>query len=147
MTVPPLRSRGLDVLALAQAFLKKFAEENQRAIEGISPAAAERLLDYHWPGNVRELRNAMERAVTLARFSQIEVDDLPPIIRDFAPPNLGLPSILAEEILPMAEIEKQYIAGVLKTCQGNKSRAAKLLGFDRTTLYRKLEQYQIKTEP
>ena len=144
--IPPLRQRGLDILALAQSFLKKFAQLNNTSIDGFSAAASEKLLEYHWPGNVRELRNVVERAVTLARFSQIEIDDLPAKIRQFEPRNLSEPSEQLDEILPMAEIEKQYIVKVLKACRGNKSQAAKLLGFDRTTLYRKLEQYEIQLD-
>jgi two-component system response regulator HydG len=79
--LPPLRARGGDVLLLAQHFLERFAAQSGKNISSISPGAAEKLLWYSWPGNVRELRNCIERAVALAQFDQIALDDLPEKIK------------------------------------------------------------------
>ncbi|MFT3764544.1 MAG: sigma-54 dependent transcriptional regulator [Minicystis sp.] len=142
--LPPLRARGADVLLLAQSFIKRFAASKGRPVEGLSPAAAEKLVGYTWPGNVRELSNAMERAVALARFSQIAVDDLPEKIRSFRRSHVIVSSDDPAELVPMEEIERRYITRVLEVAGGNKTQAAQILGFDRATLYRKLERYALR---
>src|SRR5262249_55632737 len=81
--VPPLRSRGSDVLLLAQRFIDRMGASAGKHVKGISPTAAERLLAYSWPGNVRELENAIERAVAVTRFEDIVVEDLPERIRNY----------------------------------------------------------------
>jgi two-component system response regulator HydG len=81
--MPPLRARGADVLLLAQIFLEQFAGQHGKPVKGISPPVAERLLAYAWPGNIRELRNGMERAVALARFEDLVVEDLPAHVREY----------------------------------------------------------------
>ena len=144
--VPPLRMRGPDILILAQHFLKHFAQQIDRPIKSLAPAAAKHLMDYRWPGNVRELRNVMERAVALTDLDQISVDDLPENIRNHQSEKFVLNVDDPSQLLPMSEIERQYIQKVLEATNGNKTLAAKLLGFDRTTLYRKIEQLQIKTK-
>ena len=83
VALPPLRARGNDILLLAQHFLGRFAAQTQKSVQGLSPAAAEKLMAYPWPGNVRELQNAIERAVALTRFEEICVDDLPDRIRNY----------------------------------------------------------------
>ena len=139
--VPPLRSRGNDILLLAQRFLEKFAGRSGKAIKGISSAAADRLLSYDWAGNVRELENCMERAVALTRFEEVTVDDLPDNVRDYKSSNLVVAGDDPAQLLPLKELERRYIHRVLKACGGNKSEAARVLGLDRRTLYRKLERY------
>jgi two-component system, NtrC family, response regulator AtoC len=139
--VPPLRSRGSDVLALAQHFLERFAIRNRTPVVGLSSAAAEKLLGYPWPGNVRELQNCIERAVALARFDKIGIDDLPEKIRDFQSSRVIVETQDPTELLPMDEVERRYILRVLEAVGGNKTLAAQVLGFDRRTLYRKLERY------
>ena len=139
--VPPLRSRGNDILLLAQRFLEKFAARSGKPIKGISSSAADRLLSYDWPGNVRELENCMERAVALTRFEEITVDDLPDNVRDYKSSNLVVAGDDPAQLLPLKELERRYIHRVLKACGGNKSEAARVLGLDRRTLYRKLERY------
>lgn len=140
--VPPLRARGDDVLLLAQHFVHRAAERAQRSVRGISPAVAERLRVYEWPGNVRELENAMERAVALAKFDEITPEDLPRKIASYESPTVE-PRDDAAELPTVEELERRHIARVLKATDGNKTRAAKILGFDRRTLYRKLERYGI----
>jgi DNA-binding NtrC family response regulator len=140
--VPPLRARGGDILILAQAFAQKLAKRLDKRVTGISVPAAERLLAYPWPGNIRELQNAMERAVALTRYEEIVVEDLPETVRN----HKRLPLLpLGEDVssfLPMHEIEKRYILRVLEAVDGNKTSAAQILGFDRRTMYRKLERFE-----
>ncbi len=138
--LPPLRSRGTDVLLLAQHYLEDFASRNGKKIIGISDATAQKLLDYEWPGNVRELRNAIERAVALARFDRIAVDDLPDKIRNYRGTQLELGGNNPSELFKMEEVERRYIKHVLKVTHGNRTLTAQILGFDRKTLYRKLKQ-------
>ena len=139
--VPPLRERGGDVLHLAQYFLKQFAQRNDKNALELSTTGAEKLMAYNWPGNVRELENCMEHAVALARFDQITVEDLPEKIRAYRAERFVVAANDPTEIVTMDELERRYILRVLSLVGGNKSRAAQVLGFDRRTLYRKLERY------
>lgn len=143
--LPPLRARGNDVLLLAQHFLRQTASRLDKHVERLSPSVAERLLAYSWPGNVRELQNCIERAVALTAYDQLGVDDLPEKIRDYRPSQVLLASDHPSELVTMDEIERRYILRVLDVVSGNKSLAAQILGFDRRTLYRKLERYGIST--
>ena len=102
----------------------------------LTPEAANLLLRYPWPGNVRELENALERAVALARSDRIGVDDLPPEIGT-AIPVVGL---TGDEVRPLAEVERDYIAAALRASGGNRAKAAERLGIGVATLYRKLKQ-------
>jgi two-component system response regulator HydG len=138
--LPPLRERGQDILLLARHFLAKHQSQSERPPLALSPPVAEKLLSYDWPGNVRELENSIERMVALARFDQLTVEDLPEKIRQYQPDRFLLAADHAEEILPLDEVERRYIRRVLKLVDGNKTRAAKLLGIDRRTLYRKAEE-------
>lgn len=137
--LPPLRARGTDVLMLAKHFVTRFAAKSQRPIEGIDDAAAERLLAYSWPGNIRELRNVIERAVTLTQHNLLTVDDLPEKVRNHRGSTIFIGGDDPTELVPMEEIERRYIAHVLKAVDNNQSQAAKILGVDRKTLYRKLK--------
>jgi two-component system response regulator AtoC len=139
--VPPLRTRGNDVLLLAHHFLEQAAERTGKPVVGLAAAAAEKLLGYDCPGNVRELENCIERAVALARHDHVTVEDLPEKIRSFHGSPLFFPNDDPNELIPMQQVEQRYIQRVLKAVGGNKTQAAKVLGFDRRTLYRKLERY------
>ncbi|TVR46658.1 MAG: sigma-54-dependent Fis family transcriptional regulator [Planctomycetota bacterium] len=141
LEVPPLRDRGLDIELLAVHFLQVFAKMNQRPAMRLSSEALEVLRHYPFPGNVRELRNAMERAATLARSSTIEVWDLPPRLRQYrrseSAQHFNFADILEDGIMPsLEEVQQRYVAHVLERTQGNKRRAASLLGIGRRTLYR-----------
>ena len=142
--LPPLRERGSDILELSQHFLRKFAERGGKQVSRLSPGVAEKLTSYAWPGNVRELENSMERAVALARFEQITVDDLPEKVQAYRADRFMLAVDEPAEIVTMDELERRYVLRVLALVNGNKSRAAELLGFDRRTLYRKLAIYEGK---
>jgi two-component system response regulator HydG len=138
--VPPLRARGSDILLLAQSFLQRYQTSGKERVVGIKSAAADKLLSYPWPGNVRELQNCMERCVALSQFDHVGVDDLPEKVRDFKSSRITIESNDPSELLPMDEVERRYIVRVLEAVGGNKTLAAQVLGFDRRTLYRKLER-------
>lgn len=141
--LPPLRERGTDILLLAQHFIEQFARRSDKRITGISKMAASKLLEYSWPGNVRELRNSMERAVALTEFEKISVDDLSKKIRDYSDSHIFVGSNNPAELDPIREVERRYVLHVLKIVGNNKTLAARVLGLDRKTLYRKLQGYGI----
>jgi DNA-binding NtrC family response regulator len=136
--VPALSARGYDVLVLAQHFLDRASVKSNKRVLRIDRDAAERLTSYNWPGNVRELENCIERVVALARSDELTVLDLPPKIREFRAIE-GMPIGPAPEDLPsMQLVEERHVQRVLVAVHGNKTLAAKILGVDRRTLYRKL---------
>ena len=141
--VPSLRARGSDVLVIAQHFVSRHAEQMGKKVSGFSSAVAERLLSYSWPGNVRELQNCIERAIALARFEELTVEDLPPKVRDYKPSFVVVAAEDPTDLVTMEEVERRYIQRVMEAVGQNKTQAAKVLGFDRTTLYRKLERYKL----
>ena len=145
--LPPLRARGGDVLALAQHFVNRLAPSMGKTVKGLSPAVAERLLAYAWPGNVRELQNCVERAIALAQFEELTVEDLPPKVRDYKPSFVVVATDDPTDLVTMEEVERRYIQRVMEAVGQNKTQAAKVLGFDRTTLYRKLERYKLGGPP
>jgi two-component system response regulator AtoC len=145
LRLPPLRARGNDVLLLAQHVLDQTAIRLSKRVQRLTPKVAERLLAYSWPGNVRELQNCIERAVALTAYDQIGVDDLPEKVRDYRPSQVLLISDHPSDLLSMEEVERRYILRVLDVVSGNKSLAAQILGFDRRTLYRKLERFGMAT--
>ena len=140
LSVPPLRARGRDVLLLAQSFLERAARRLGHRVKGLAESAAQKLVAYDWPGNVRELENCIERGVALTRFEELTAEDLPPKIANFKPTRMDAQA-LETELPSMEELERRHIIRVLEAVGGNKTRAAKVLGFDRRTLYRKAERY------
>ena len=145
--VPPLRERKDDILLLAERFLE--ARRNDGGVtkvRGFSEQALAFFLDYGWPGNVRELENVIERAVVVAKGELISMEDLPPSMVgsriDYAAVEQA-----AQHQLSLAELERDYINRVLQQAGGNKNRAAQILGIDRKTLYRKLEQHPPPSDP
>lgn len=135
--LPPLRARGTDTLRLAESFLEKFAQTESKAVEGLAEGVAEKLLSYSWPGNIRELRNVIQRAVALTPYDKITVADLPPKIRDFHGGTVFIGGLDPTELVSMEEIERRYIEHVLNAVGGNQTQAARILGLDRKTIYRK----------
>ncbi|MBL9023464.1 MAG: sigma-54-dependent Fis family transcriptional regulator [Myxococcales bacterium] len=138
VALPPLRERAGDVLVLAQHILRKIATRSGREITGFSSEAARKLIEYNWPGNVRELENSLECAVALTRFNEIAVDDLPERIRHHKPGSLGVEADDPSTMITLNELEQRYVQRVLTAVGGNKSRAARILGIDRRSLYRRL---------
>jgi len=142
--LPPLRARGGDVLLLAQHFLDQHAAKADKRVTGLSPAAAERLMSYPWPGNVRELQNCIERAIALTSYEQLTVDDLPEKIRSYSRSHIVVAGDDPSELLRLEEVERRYILRVMEAVGNNKTLAAQVLGIGRKTLYRKLEQYEVR---
>jgi two-component system, NtrC family, response regulator HydG len=140
LALPPLRERREDIPALAEHFLRRFGDKQHRPLS-LTANAVERLLRYPWPGNVRELENAMERTAILTRNDLIGPDELPPHIASGTP--LGPAPVLPRE-QTLAEVEKSHILQTLERCGWNHSQAAEALGIGRTSLWRKLKEYQIE---
>jgi two-component system response regulator AtoC len=143
ITLPPLRERPEDIVALANHFLGVFSHQFGRQVRGISPEAMKLLLLHPWPGNVRELEKAIERAVILGHSPLIMPEDLPPSLtgRD------DFKTVSRRERITLVELEKSYILGVLFEHAWNQTKVAEELGISRTTLWRKLRKYQIETPP
>ncbi|MDI6808870.1 MAG: sigma-54 dependent transcriptional regulator [Candidatus Eisenbacteria bacterium] len=137
--MPPLRERKEDLPVLANHFLKIYREKNRKELSGFSREAEHALKSYHWPGNVRELENAIERAVVLARKSTILASDLPVEIE-------GSRSKETEIVLPlgatMEEIERRVIEETLRYSEGDKTKAARILGINPRTISRKIQESQ-----
>jgi DNA-binding NtrC family response regulator len=140
--LPPLRARGADVLLLAQRFVEQFAERTNRPVTGITHPAAQKLLAYSWPGNVRELKNAIERAVALTQFEKITIEDLPPKVSTYESKQVVLGADDPQELVSMEDVERRYLLHVLQAVGGNRTLAARILGLDRKTLYRKLQRFE-----
>jgi two-component system response regulator HydG len=139
--LPPLRERKSDIPLLVNTFLEKFSPETSgppRAVRTISEDAMTRLMAYDWPGNVRELENAIERAVALGSGPVLHASDLPSNLQYSSAERL--PG--REELLPLEELERRAIYRALRETGGDKLAAARLLGIGKTTLYRKLKQYE-----
>jgi len=137
--LPPLRERKSDIALLVTAFLEKFSSASEASRE-MTEDAMRRLMAYDWPGNVRELENAIERAVALGSGPYVSVHDLPSNLQ--YPTSERAPG--REEVLPLEELERRAILSTLRQTGGDKQAAARALGIGKTTLYRKLKQYQIE---
>ena len=132
--LPPLRERRDDVPLLAERFLMKYNVKNNRNLEGISPQAIALLVRYDWPGNVRELENVIERAVVVTKHNIIQPEDLPAHIQSFQESKGMGPRSLKE-------MEREHIQRTLEENKWNISQTSKVLGIDRSTLYKKIRQY------
>ncbi|TLY15965.1 MAG: sigma-54-dependent Fis family transcriptional regulator [Nitrospirae bacterium] len=145
ITIPPLRARLEDIQLLVRHFLDRLNRMNKGMISGVTPEALGLLQAYHWPGNVRELENFIERVVALKESGEIDVKDLPMSMRqskksegpaaaiDFPPQGIDLPCLIDA-------LEHNLITQALTLSHGVKSRAAELLGLNRTTLVEKLRR-------
>lgn len=139
--IPPLRERPADVAVLVEHFLERFAASaGRKSPQRFSPEAVALLASYPWPGNVRELRSAVERAATLAESDVLPVESLPERVRHGGLLRTTVAEAAVRQ-LSMAEVERAYILEILRVTGGNRSRAAEILGLDRKTLYRKLQEY------
>jgi DNA-binding NtrC family response regulator len=134
--IPPLRKRGDDVLLLIHHFATAFAKELGNPAPRFSDEALQLLRNYHWPGNVREVENLIQRLVVMSEGELIEVPDLPSLLRFSALRETGFDRTLAE-------VEAEYIRNVLASVDGNRTRAAKILGIDRKTLREKVKIYNL----
>jgi len=131
--IPPLRERGDDIILLAHHFAASFSAESGRTPLRFSEKALQSLRSYNWPGNVRELENVIQRLVVMTDGELIDVPDLPELCRFSALRGSGFNRTLAE-------VEAEYISNVLAEADGNKTRAAEILGIDRKTLREKLKK-------
>ncbi len=134
--IPPLRDRKEDIPELSRYFLRTHTQKLSKPIKGIDERVTELFMEYHWPGNVRELENVIERAVILTDTDFIKPEDL------------SLSHVRVDTKGPsnsLEEIEKAHILKILEETKWNQSKASKLLGIDRKTLYLKLRKYEIKT--
>ena len=143
IAVPSLRDREHDALLLAELFLQEASVHLGKTVRSISTAAARALLAYRWPGNVRELKNAIEYAVTVAAFDHLSESDLPEAIQA----RRSSSGEARAEDPRWSAVERQHIEAVLRSVDGNRARAARLLGIDRRTLHRKLDRLSIDVPP
>lgn len=137
----PLRERPFDIPLLVEHFINKIAEKSGRPPLNVTPETLAILTAYQWPGNARELENAIERAVALAEGGNLVPEDLPERVRNQA----GTTTLIArgkENRLTLYQLEREYIVETLRMTGKNKSRAAEILGVDRRTLHRKLDEYR-----
>ena len=165
--LPPLRERIDDVPPLAEFFVRKYAEENDRGHMIIEPDTLTYLKRYSWPGNVRELQNYVERSIVLAAADRLTPDLLPPHVRGEAPLRLGrlnrtdLESMCSELVSMglaaapeegaaynkvMGLVEKELIQQVLRVCQGTQTKTASRLGINRNTLHKKIEESGLESD-
>ena len=151
LEMPPLRQRPEDIVLLANAFLKEFAEENGRPVKPLTDAALQGLSSYGWPGNVRELRTAIEHGVVMSNDEVIDMRHLPRFLTDSGAAEAGSPvsrdvdkkPLEAGEEFNLHELETQAIRAALAASDGNRTHAAELLGVSRRTLQRKLKSLEL----
>jgi two-component system response regulator HydG len=135
--LPPLRERKTDIPFLVTTFLEKFSDPS-RPPSTMSEDAMRRITSYDWPGNIRELENAIERAVALGSGPILHVGDLPSNLQNTSSEN----NTDVDELMPLETLERHAIFRALQETSGDKLAAARLLGIGKTTLYRKLKQYE-----
>lgn len=140
LKVPALRDRPEDIPRLIDYFLETFRQRFNRPALDLSPEAREHLKNYSWPGNVRELRNYLERAAAISPNDMIETTQIP-----FGAAGPG--SASGRVTVSLEELEREHIQRVLRDSQGNRERAAAILGISSRTLYRKLREYDAQTQP
>jgi DNA-binding NtrC family response regulator len=141
--LPPLKDRPEDIPLLAQHFVSKYASQAGANVSGISKEALRVLVLYSWPGNIRELENVIERTITLGAEGELQAEDLPESLREEKHEN-ALDNIPVD--LSLEELEKAHIERVLRHTGDKISQAARILGIDRRTIYRKMQAYKIREE-
>lgn len=141
LTMPPLRTRKVDIPLLVDSFLRETAAENGKPFRELAPEAMTAILDYDWPGNVRELRTAIEHGVVMSSSRQITLRDLPSVLRD-PRPTASAP-VAGSGGLNLHDSETALILRALDDCRGNRTDAARMLGISRRTLQRRLKELNI----
>ena len=134
--MPPLRDRKDEIPLLCRFFLERFNERTGKKVFGISRPAQAALLTYEWHGNVRELENILEQAAVMTTETFIRLEDLPIHLRE-------IPAKQVADIMLLDEVVKKHIEQVLRQCNGNRSRASKIMGISRRALLRKIEKYSL----
>jgi transcriptional regulator with PAS, ATPase and Fis domain len=144
--IPPLRQRKGDILVLAQYFFENFNKKLGKNLKGFSKKALKLIYDYSWPGNIREMENTIERCLVVAENDMIEIDDLPPHIKNMelisSPIQPGA-MFSDDTIIPFERLKEEAIRHALKITNGNIVEAAKKLQLGRATIYRLMEKYKI----
>ena len=141
LRVPPLRERTEDIPLLCDHFIDKFRQRYQKNVKSLAPSVYHLLIRNRWPGNVRELENAIERAILVAKGSEIAVGDLPESIRE---ESTSSTDFVVPPHRTLAEIEKMAILQTLQRTNWNKQEAAQILGLYRPTLYSKMKKHDIR---
>jgi two-component system response regulator HydG len=136
--VPPLRARPGDVRILANHFIEQIAARSGKRAPALGEDAARKLVAYDWPGNIRELQNCVERVMALSESTAITLQDLPETVREFVATPTRTATGRPDELVTLEQLERRYIQQVLEVTRNNKSEAAKILGIDRRSLYRRL---------
>jgi len=144
LQLPQLAQRRGDIPLLAHYFLHKHASRLNRAVDDIDPAAMVALMDYDYPGNIRELENIIERGVVLTRQKTLTLSSLPSTLAQSVPQKV--PESEEQRLPTLFEREEDYIRHVLEHCHGNRTQAAKILGIDRVSLWRKLKRYGMEED-
>ncbi|MBI3724142.1 sigma-54-dependent Fis family transcriptional regulator, partial [bacterium] len=139
ITVPPLRSRREDIGPLARSILAELARRSGRHRIALDRSVVSAFERYEWPGNVRELRNVLERALIVSRGAPLAVEHLPPEIRQGA-------ARVDDGSRRLDDVERRHILGVLESVDGNRTRAAEILGIGRSTLKRKLKELRLEPD-
>lgn len=150
ITLPPLRERKEDIPDLVEYFIFKYSHKYQKFVTGVAPEVMEIFMNYSWPGNVRELENAIAHAIVASHGQIILKEYLPQTILGNKKVEVTSNNINGDKVLPLSEVvakvEKDMIIKALKQCKGNKTKAAKLLGISRKSLFNKIRDYNIIIE-
>ncbi|MHC5033995.1 MAG: sigma-54-dependent transcriptional regulator [Planctomycetota bacterium] len=144
ISLPSLRERRGDVPLLIDRFVKEFSDIHDKPVRGILPAVRKALFRYPWPGNVRELRNCVEHMVVATSDDVLGEDDLPDYMFEQAEGLVEEPSLASLAGQPLDEVERRHIVRTLELVDGNREKAAELLGIGERTLYRKIEKYGLR---
>jgi transcriptional regulator with PAS, ATPase and Fis domain len=138
-----LRKRPEDIPLLARSFINRYNKQFSKKLKGVSRQVQKLFIKYEWPGNVRELENVLESAAMLCKKDFIDVSDLPKYLQDYTPSTAKIPFISKEQLSTLDELEKEYIAHLLRLTNNNLRKTANILDISRTTLYNKLRKYSI----
>ncbi len=143
--LPPLRERPEDIPLLVRHFLQAASRSFSKDVRGVSREVQKLFLKYTWPGNVRELANVLESAAMLCKKDFVDVANLPKYLRDYVPPEGAVAFAGRGHLSTLEDLEKDYIAYLLKVTKGNLRQTAKILSISRTTLYNKLAKYGLRS--
>ncbi len=144
LELPSLNERKEDIIILADYFLKKYARKFKKEVSGFSKKTIQYFLAYDWPGNIRELENAVEHAVALSLGTEVIEFDLPQSIRGA---RITVSNKMSFANITLKDVEKNHILNTLNSSKWDYDKACKILGIGRTTLWRKLKEYDVKDIP
>ncbi len=144
LAVPPLAERPEDLIPLIARFVEESARRHKRPVNGVERTALDQLLAYHWPGNVRELKNTIEGMVALARGKELTIADLPLELRESGDSIGSAGEIRVPIGWKMEKIEREVIRKTLQKMDGNRTKAADVLGIGLRTLHRKIKEFELR---